>query len=87
MGEKWFNLLQACVIVGGLVWYAAVSTTNAKNVREDLAAVLNNQQLQTNVHSHLTTLIQDNRVGVLVSTKDIASNTYRIERLEERSKD
>ena len=82
MGERWFNLLQACVIVGGLVWYAAVSSTNTQNVREDLAQVLDNQRNQTNIHSHLSTLIQDNRVGVLVSTKDIASNTYRIERLE-----
>jgi hypothetical protein len=93
MGDKWFNLLQACVIVGGLVWYVAVSSSNTKFLSQKVDTVIANQGIRfdklavrddklVKVIEGLHTSTIDNSVDIRILSKDVSNNTYRISRIE-----
>jgi hypothetical protein len=93
MGDKWFNLLQACIIVGGLVWYVAVSSSNNKFLSQKVDTVIANQVIRVEklavrddklvkVIEGLNTSSIDNSVDIRILSKDVANNTYRIDRIE-----
>jgi hypothetical protein len=86
MGDKWFNLLQACMIVGTFVWFIAISSEDVEQLREKVETVSKQQYDRedklVNILVRINETLQDSKVDRAVIHKDIERNTARIDKLE-----
>lgn len=82
MNDRMFNLLQAIVILGGMVWFSATQVADSKHFKQELLEIKGNQNKKGEKLESLESLLRDKSVDIILIKRDVDSLNYRVEKLE-----